>query len=39
MSIDDAEEVEKVFVEFMGDDAQPRREFLEKYGHQAEIDA
>jgi len=39
MSIDDAEEVEKVFVEFMGENAQPRREFLEKYGHQAEIDA
>ena len=39
MTIDDEELVEKLFVDFMGKDATPRKEFLEKYGHEADIDA
>lgn len=39
MQIDDEELVEKLFIDFMGKDASPRKEFLEKYGHQADVDA
>jgi len=38
MTIDDADLVEQLFIDFMGKDATPRRDFLEKYGHEADID-
>lgn len=39
VTIEDAEEAEKLFEMLMGDDASLRNEYIEKYGHLADIDA